>query len=442
MVSCATFSSIFDDFIMKFRVLIFPGLLCFWSGWGHALASAQAHGSAGYREALQLMWSYHPQLQAKRQEVRAAELGVTIAERQHWPTPSITAGTGPRFTGSPNTGDTRAMTASLSIPLYTGGLITAEQHIAALRWQAAELDLNQTAFDLSSQLVETYRQWWQAQSRVAMVKISMSRLQDLRAMMRRRAEAGVSSDTEVALTDAHIARFQDELAQNERLRDVANSDLNLMVGRPLTLHPENMAQWPQWQYTDAASLSWRIQEMHPALRYAEVQHAIALKDIERTKASAWPNLTLRAERQWGAYFGTLGPGDRISISSQTSLGAGLSNLKQQDQAAARADSAEQQIAVTRQRLESIAMRLYNDHEQAWVQWRNAQALVTQYDDITDSNLRLFASGRRSWIDLLNLLREQHQLRLQLADAQSNLLGARLRMAVLSNAIPNLSIGQP
>ena len=425
---------------MKYRVLIGLGLMCILGGQG--FAQPVTPETSGYREALKLLWAYHPQLQAKRQDVRAAELGTTIAERQHWPTPSLSAGTGPRFTGTPNTGDTKAVTASLSVPIYTGGLLTAEQHMAALRWQAAELDWGQSVFDLSSQLVDTYRQWWQAQARVTMVQRSMVRLQDLRVMMGRRAEAGVSSDSEVSLTDAHIARFKDELAQYERLRDVAQSDLNLLVGRPLVLRAETLAQLPPWPYTDAMSLALRISEMHPALRYAEVQHAIALKDIDRTKASAWPSVTLRADRQWGAYYGTVGPGDRISINSTVSMGAGLSNLQQQEQAVARADSAQRQIAVTRQRLDSVAMRLWNDHEQALVQLRNTQALVTQYDDITDSNLRLFASGRRSWLDLLNLLREQHQLRIQLADAQSGVLGARLRMAVLADAIPGLTVGQP
>ena len=102
---------------------------------------------------------------------------------------------------------------------------------------------------------------------------------------------------------------------------------------------------------------------------------------------------------------------------------------------------ERQISATRQRIESLATRLWHEHEQALVQLRNAQALVVSYDDITDSNLRLFASGRRSWLDLLNLLREQHQFRLQLADAQSGVLGARLRMAVLADQLPGMTLGQ-
>lgn len=144
----------------------------------------------------------------------------------------------------------------------------------------------------------------------------------------------------------------------------------------------------------------------------------------------------------GRLLGSVGAGDRVYLNSQVSLGAGLTHFQQREQAVARADAAERQIAVTRQRIDSIAMRLFNEHEQAMVQLRNTQALVSQYDDITDANLRLFASGRRSWLDLLNLQREQHQLRLQLADAQSGVVGARLRMAVLADGVPGLRLGQP
>ncbi len=424
---------------MKYRNLMGSGLLCALS----CLSLTHAkEGPVGYREALQWLWSSHPQLQSKRQEIRSAELGTTIAERQHWPTPSVSANTGPRFTGTPNTGDTKAITAQLAIPIFSGGLLTTEQEMAALKWQAAELDLAQATSDLSSQLVDLYRQWWQAQARVNMVRQSLERLQDLRVMMDRRAEAGVSSDNEVALTDAHIARFRDEVAMYERSRDVAQSELSVMVGRNVVLRVETLSSLPPWPYTEPMALIQRLNEVHPALRISEVQHAIALKEIDRTKASAWPTVSLRAERQWGAYLGSLGSGDRVYLNSQLSLGSGLTHFQQREQAVARADAAERQIAVTRQKIDSVATRLFNEHEQSLVQLRNIQALVTQYDNITDSNLRLFASGRRSWLDLLNLQREQHQLRLQLADAQSGVLGSRLRMAVLADGLPGMRLGQP
>lgn len=395
----------------------------------------------GYQQILKLLWAQHPQLQAKRSEVRAAELGTVVAARQHWPTPSLSADSGPKYTGTPNTGDSRAVVARLSVPIYSGGLLTAEQEMAALRWQLAELDVAQNTAELSMQLMDSYRQWWQAQSREDMIRRSMRRLQELRVMMERRAQAGVSSETDVALTDAHLARFQDELAQVERLRVVALNDVSLMVGQAVRLRAEPLATLPPWSFMASEVLRARVIEVHPSLRFAEGQHALALKDIDRTRASAFPNVSLRAERQWGAYQGALGPGERVYLNSQVSLGAGMSNLQQQEQAVARAEASERQIFATRQRIESLATRLWHEHEQALVQLRNAQALVVSYDDITDSNLRLFASGRRSWLDLLNLLREQHQFRLQLADAQSGVLGARLRMAVLADQLPGMTLGQ-
>ena len=395
----------------------------------------------GYSQILKLLWAQHPQLQAKRSEVRAAELGTVVAARQHWPTPSLSADSGPKYTGTPNTGDSRFFNDTATTEIYTGGLLTAEQEMAALRWQLAELDVAQNTTELSMQLIDSYRQWWQAQSREDMIRRSMRRLQELRVMMERRAQAGVSSDTDVALTQAHLERFKDELSQVERLRTVALNDVALMVGQTVKLRAEPLATLPPWAYSGSEGLRARVVEVHPALRFAEGQHALALKDIDRTKASAFPSLSLRAERQWGAYQGALGPGERVYLNSQVSLGAGLSNLQQQEQAVARAEAAERQISATRQRIESLATRLWHEHEQALVQLRNAQALVASYDDITDSNLRLFASGRRSWLDLLNLLREQHQFRLQLADAQSGVLSARLRMAVLADQLPGMTLGQ-
>jgi adhesin transport system outer membrane protein len=309
-------------------------------------------------------------------------------------------------------------------------LLTVEQELAALRWQAAELDLAQTQTELSLQLLDNYRLWWHAKTRVDTIRVTLARLNDLVTMMNRRATAGVSSDSDVDLTQAHISRTQDELIQAENNLRQAQSDLEVSIGQPLVIQSVALQHLPAWPYRSSPEMTERMIDISPAVANAEMQHAIALKQIERTKSSSKPTINMTIERQWGAYYGSTPPGDRVYLSSQLSLGAGLSNLKQQEQAQVQAESSRQQIQVARQRIEATARRLWEDHELALRQLRNAQQLVTRYDDITDSYLRLFASGRRSWLDMLNLTREHHQLRMQWVDAQANILSAHYRMALL------------
>ncbi|MCX8521380.1 MAG: TolC family protein [Rhodoferax sp.] len=399
-------------------------------------AFAQDSKNISYLEALRLIYAAHPLIQQKRSDVRAAELGTTVAERQHWPTPSFSTNTGSRYVAPGTTldGETTAITARLSIPLYTGGLLTIDQKMAAVRWQLAEIDLRQNSMDVSLQFVDLYRQWWQFTRREQVVRQTMGRLETLREMMERRAVAGVSSEVDLQLTNVHISRMQDELSQTMHARDQALNDMRVMLGKPVQLQFETLDDFPLWTYQNVNELSEQVLGVSSSVRYADTQTVLTRLEVDRTRASAFPTISLRIDRQWGAYYGSLPPGERLSLDSQMSLGAGLSSLQQEEQAVARVSSSQQQAAAVRQRTETQVTRLWNDHNQALNQLANVQGLVVKYEDITGANLRLFSSGRRSWLDLLNIQRESHQLNVQLVDTQSAIVSARLRMAVLTGLI--------
>ncbi len=52
--------------------------------------------------------------------------------------------------------------------------------------------------------------------------------------------------------------------------------------------------------------------------------------------------------------------------------------------------------------------------------------------ISDSYDRQYLVGRKSWIDLMNAVREQTQTRMALVDAQASALGASRRLQVIIN----------
>ena len=399
-------------------------------------AFAQDSKNLSYLEALRELYATHPLMQQKRSDVRAAELGTTVAERAHWPTPSFSTSTGEKYV-APNTtldGETTAIFARLSIPIYTGGQLTIDQKMAAVRWQLAEIDLRQNSVDISLQFADLYRQWWQFTRREQVVRETMGRLESLREMMERRTVAGVSSEVDLQLTNVHISRMQDELSQTIHARDQALNDMRVMLGKPVQLKFEALDDFPLWTYQNVNELSEQVLSVSSSVRYADMQTVLAKLDVDRTHASVWPKIDLVVERQWGAYHNSNPPGERLFLNSQLSLGAGLSTLQLEEQAVARVTSSEQQAAGVRQRTETQVARLWNDHDQALNQLANVQGLVVNYEDITGANLRLFASGRRSWLDLLNIQRESHQLNVQLVDTQSSIVSARLRMAVLTGLI--------
>jgi len=166
---------------------------------------------------------------------------------------------------------------------------------------------------------------------------------------------------------------------------------------------------------------------------------LAKVEQKRVRAGLMPTVQLRFERQWGTYYGQQPAGERVYVNTQAAFGAGLSALQQQQQALSRTEAAEQQVGATRQRVQSLANRVWHEELAAQSQLDNASELSRAYDDLESSSLRLFTAGRRTWQELMNLQRERHQLFMQQSDAQSALFGARLRMLWLADVFPGVQL---
>ena len=83
--------------MLKKRLLLRPSLFILFalSASLHFTSSALAQGSDDLPELLLSVWENHPTLKAKRSERNATRAGVTVAERQFWPTPSVSSDVGP-----------------------------------------------------------------------------------------------------------------------------------------------------------------------------------------------------------------------------------------------------------------------------------------------------------------------------------------------------------
>ena len=416
-------------------------LICLITLFGFVIPiSCSAHAqSLGVPEMMHLLLQNNPTILSKRADVEVARQQLEIAYRQHWPTPSVGTDYGPNAAGSNSL--SRVTIARLSVPIYSGGRLSAEDESATMKLRAAELDLQANGHDLGMQMLESYRNWWLYNRRIEVLQNSVRRMQNLEEMMKRRSDAGVSSLLDLQLTQVQVGRLQDELAQARQQKMQAVIDLNTMLGQSVLPDAIDLGLLPGRRWSSLDELTSQVIDTHPSAVLAQQQVQISVVEEKRTRANLLPNVSLRLERQYGTYYGSLAPGDRIYFSTQADWGAGLASLQLQQQAHSRTESAEQQLQSTRQRIQSITSRIWNEEQVADIQMKNALTLTRSYEDISDSSLRLFASGRRNWQDLMTLQREQHQVLMQRVDAEATLLGARLRMLWLADALPGVFLSE-
>ncbi len=399
-----------------------------------SLVFCGAAGAQNLPDLLALVWQEHPQLRAKRADWQAQREGVTVAARQFLPTPSLASDVGPANVQGSN----RTTTARLTFPVYTGGQLTADLEIAELRQRMAAAELEQAGRELVFQFFDLYRSWWFHTLRSEVLLHSLQRMDGVRQMMSRRASAGVSAALDLAQAELQWQRTMDERQQALRLREQAMADMAVFAGRPVQPQFEPLASWPALPFTLLGDVQAQVLASHPGMVVADVSLALAQAELRRVKAGALPNVSLRVEKQYGAYYGSLEPGSRVYLNSQFTLGAGLSALPLQEQAAVRAQSAEEQVAAQRLSLTAQVQKVWNEHGQATQQLgMTSQQLRTQ-EALADSGVRLFAGGRRSWQDLLSLQREVFQLQAQQAELESAVMASRARLLLLANVFPQFT----
>lgn len=410
---------------IKIRSFVVAGAACL------AVSHAWAQESlvSGY---LDRMLATHPAIRAKELAQQSSDQLVTSAWMQFLPTPSVSVDKGPASGGS-----SRAITYRISQPIWMGGRLTAGLDAARLRREQAELDTQETAQLLSLKLISLYQAWWSLDAKLTIQRRDLARLESLRDMMARRVKSGVSADIDLDLASVRAVQQQADVAQTERMLASVLGQIRELFNEDIPLKSVALVDVPKIDMTYATLLE-RVLDISPSLRKAQVAERLAQVEVDQAKADASPTLSVRAERQDGSYLGSLSPTapgqQRLYATLQFNLGAGGSVIPQIKAASARASSATESIDVTRREVTAQVKSDWEDYHAVAERLPRLQRAAKSASTVVDSSLRLFTSGRRSWLDLINAVREHSQSELQLVDAQASLVGSGYKIHLLTGQL--------
>lgn len=380
----------------------------------------------------------HPTLQAKASDRNAARTAVTIAERQFWPTPSINSDVGP----ADSSGRTQALTARITYPVFTGGLLTADLESAELRQQIAQYEIDIVAREVAFQFLDLYRNWWFHSARAVNLNKAKQQMDTLRETQQRRTKAGVSPALDLAQAEMQSKRLQDEHRQAIKQSNQALAEMTTLTGQNINPYFFDLSHWPASPHTQVADLTDLVLSTHPSVTTALSQINLAQTELKKIKANALPTISLRAEKQHGSYLGSLSPSSRVYLNTQFTMGAGLAALPMQAQSIARIQAAEEQATAVRLNLSALVQRIWNERAQAAEQMISTANQLAAQKEMAAAGIRLFTAGRRSWQDLLGMQRERQQLMTQQNEAETAYLNANWRLHLLGNTLPQFSFYSP
>ena len=397
-------------------ILIFIAFAVFVShAWGQALPSLGALPPL-MAEAL----ARHPQVRMQQALASAAGIDVDSARWQYFPTPSLSV-------ERANTANDPALVnrddpdtiLRLSQPIWTGGKLGANVTRATEVRQSKEAAVQEARQQLSLRVLQAYTDWQLAHLRGKAFEESLRAQTTLLEQVERRLGAGAATEADVLLSKSRIESTQADLYGIESQKSSALARLSELLARPVT----------------SAELS---AAPSPAIQRLQAQALATEAEVTAARADMYPQLSLRFERQNGSFtylnYGTV---DRVYLSVTSQVSAGLSTFTQQQSAQMRLAAAQTEVETERQNLSEQVRNDLTLYRNLSVRIPSLSSSLRSTRLIQEAWERQFLAGRKSWLEVMNAVREIQQAESQLIEAQTNQMQLSWRLTILADGGPRL-----
>lgn len=389
-------------------------------------AAAQADD---LRDALLNAYQTNPTLEAARATQRATDEGVPIAKSSGLPTLSGTA-TYTEYLKQSSVSYISPQrnldaTATLSLPVYSGGAVKNSVRAAKTRVDAGQADLRGTESSVFSQVVAAYMDVILQQAIVGLNQSNVHVLQVNLQATSDRFEIGDVTRTDVAQSNSRLAVAQAGLRNAEASLISARETYLQVVGKtPVELAPPPPLTGLPATPDEAVQIAL---DNNPDLAAARERSKAAGYDSKAAGAGRYPKISLFTSGDYSDYLGSLNYPGVGTVPGQTTAQAGVRATipifqgglpaAQQRQAQAREGAAlEQEIGVERQVIAGV--------RSAFSSWRAANDVIKMNETaVSAAQLSLEgvraenSVGNRTILDILNAEQE-------LLNAQVNLVTAR------------------
>lgn len=389
------------------------------------MGAATALAADTFDDLLALALRTHPAVEGRR-----AELGATRAERegsewQRYPTPSFEAAT--RTSG----GNTSLF--ALEQPLWTGGRISAGIRAAGFREAAAQAAVVEAKQTIAFRLVAAYTDTLRQRQRQDFARASVDEHDRLLQLIDRRVQQDVSPPVDRDFARARLAQVASELSLANQGLQVAQAQLDQLAGRPVTAVEDVRLEGRAIpQSLDEALV--QAADRSPVLARLEQSALAAGEDVESRRAVIMPQFSLRLEHQVGAIDDS-----RALIVLRAQPGAGLSAGSAIAAARRRQEEARLAKADAERTVKEQVQTAFAEWRAAQVRLESAKMATGMAQSVFESYTRQYVTGRKTWIDVLNAVREVSQSQFSMADAQALMRASGLRLWLLTAGGP---LGDP
>jgi len=398
--------------------------------WGGLCSLPPIH-AVSLPEVLSEALQTHPSIQTQQRQVDVSRVDRRVAEQQFFPTPSVSVEQVSPSAADPSyRGDKQLQLFRLQQPLWTAGRLSAGLDKSQASIDVSEANLADARLQLSLRVLQAWSDWVASLRKVQAVQESLVAHRRLDDILKRRIQEGASAPTEQILTESRIQQTQAQLEMMQAQTRLARVRLEQLIGRNLDAQdqPRTLAPYATELLDQMLASAVRF---FPAYLRGQAQLRSQEAEWLERKADLSPEIYVRAEHQRGnfAYVGTPSV-NRVFVGLASRLGAGMSTGIQLESIAKRRE-------VLLSDLENVERSVREQVQTEWIQLNSAMArLPSLRQSLTSARLtaqawdRQFLAGRKSWMEVMNTVRELMQADLDLVDAEMQVFLGSWRLACL------------
>lgn len=378
---------------------------------------------AGLPDALRAAMAHHPAIQGKLAEVTAQGYNVKTTRSGRYPS----------LSGQVKAveGDDEYGVLSVRQPLWAFGKISLPIARAEDQLEAERMALLQLQRGLVEDTATVYAQLQglREQLTVAGENINEHRKLYDRIEHRKAGQLASAADVQLALSRLIRARAQREEIVAEL--QVAKDELKSLTQVPVSADAPVDTAFTA--LPDPAILRQLAVEESPDIRYKNELIDVAQHTVSIQKAASTP--TLYAEAEWEFWDHTTQNEARVGLTLEGSLdGVGLGAVNRIRAASAQVAAIRQDWKSTLNDVELGVSRLLTNLQLQTRLQVSQEAAVDAVRETRDSYMRQYDTGRKNWLEVLNMQRELTEQRLELVRVESSRLVLSLRLAALTGRL--------
>jgi adhesin transport system outer membrane protein len=357
----------------------------------------------------------YPSMKAANALVRATDQDVRAARWLRFPSASVSAATrGSRINPQ----------LQVFQPLWAGGRIDASIDRAQAVRASAEAEVGVTAFEI---LVRVSRAYYGVVRGIRVGEIldqSLAEHQRLVESMERRVEQEVSPRSDLDLARSRAAQVRQELSVTTAQRFAALQQLRELVGdetfevNPLPVY-DKARHHPRSEDLVQAALT-----CDPSIRRLRAETDVADADRKLARAAIFPQVGVQ-------FTHDRFQGSGLGVAVQANTNGGLSPVAAANAAAARTSAARFRITVAERETREATILDIVENTASAAQVEASKDAAASSSNVTDSFMRQFITGRRTWLDVMNAVRESNAARIALANAELTAMSSSARLLIRS-----------